>query len=229
MNIFRPLVIPLALFACASSTQASITINIGGGFLKNQGSTPVNYGSGLLLLVASTTDNTFNVPTNNSFVSGDDIELFRSTINGDGNSNGTNDPGEFLQPITLTLSGNFGQSDPLALYWFPTLTTSSASPGQGTNYGFYRSPAANLTTDADGSEAYFTPADGTTGYTLLFLTSDAGSAINTGSSGIPFGQAAFSVSPVPEPSTYFLLGPCLGSLTLGLVYRRRRMASALAN
>ncbi len=195
-----------------AATHATVTLQLAGGYLKDQSTTNVPYGSGTLLLVASTGDTSFTAPSTASTLTvgsaispgSDDVVLFKSTISGDGNQNGVQNAGEVRQlsgALTLgtAASGTVAAGDPIIMYWFPTVSSTATSLASGTDYGVYRSTVANGSTDADTSSAWYIPANGSSAYNLLFLTSDAGSAINTSTSGIAFGQAVDTV--VPEPST----------------------------
>ncbi|MGC3990637.1 MAG: hypothetical protein QM796_13340 [Chthoniobacteraceae bacterium] len=206
-----PITLALTFFALLAATRADVTIELAGGYLKNSSGSLITNGSGLLLLVASTSDSTFTTPTTSSSLTvgsaissgSDDIILYKSAISGDGNNSGTDDAGEFRMLIDLTLSSTVTEGASLILYWFPTLTTSSTSIALGTTYGSYRSSIAldeSGTTDGDGSQPWYLPADGTSAYELLFLTSDAGSAINTGITG-----AATNLIAAPEPTSTGLI------------------------
>jgi hypothetical protein len=115
--------------------------------------------SGLVILVASTTDSTFSTPTTNGFVSGDDVVLGKWNLS-------ANNPGEFSISTGVILTNgfpNWNVNDPVALYWFPTLTTNSTVPvTNGTPYGFFNDPLAL------SYEPFLTPADGSS----YFLTFD---------------------------------------------------------
>ncbi len=212
-----------------TTAHATVTLSLAGGYLKDQSTTDVPYGSGVLLLVASTGDSTFTAPSTSSTLTvgsaispgSDDIVLFKSTISGDGNLNGAQNPGEFRQLTgALTLgtaaSGTVAAGDPIIMYWFPTVSSAATTLTAGTDYGAYRSIIAAGSTDADGSSAWYVPSNGTSAYNLLFLTSDAGSTINTGTSGIAYGQAVDTVA--PEPSTVvgalLVVGAGLGNYLL---------------
>ena len=167
-----------------ANVRAFVSINLGAESLKTADGTAMP-ATGLVILVASTTDSTFTPPTADAFVSGDDIVVARFDLSSgdyDGQINAT--------AVGLSLSGNWNAGDPLAVYWFPTLTTNSAAPGPGTSYGFYRDPAADGArfTGRDGSDPWFTPSDGDD-RTLLFFTADAG-----GSNPASAGNAS-SISP----------------------------------
>jgi len=153
------------------AARASITIQLGADTLKDVAGNPMPT-SGLVVLVASTLDSQFGSPTATSFVSGDDIEVARFDLSS------TEIPGLVEDLAILTLSGDWGAGDPLAIFWYPTLTIDAVSPGAGTPYGFYRdpTPSGEQGTGLDGSDPWFTPADGATLWNLLFLTSDAGGA-----------------------------------------------------
>jgi len=153
------------------AARASITIQLGADTLKDVAGNPMPT-SGLVVLVASTLDSQFGSPTATSFVSGDDIEVARFDLSS------TEIPGLVEDLAILTLSGDWGAGDPLAIFWYPTLTIDAVSPGASTPYGFYRdpTPSGEQGTGLDGSDPWFTPADGATLWNLLFLTSDAGGA-----------------------------------------------------
>jgi hypothetical protein len=224
-----------AVAVSGSVAQATVSLGLSGGYLKaGISGTVVPYNTGLLMLVASTADSAFDPITTSSLFNvgsplnqdSDDYVLFKAPISGDGNNTGTAEGGEFQQAIMLSLNTAFSQGDALQLYWFPSLTSTSNAASEGTGYGAYRSTIANSpgAADADGSPPWFLPADGTSGYNLLFLTSDAASAINTASSGTQFGATEFSVA-VPEPSAAALLAATL--LTF-CARRQRRLSSRLA-
>jgi hypothetical protein len=148
----------LAVLALVSWTaRATITIELDADLLKGPTSTPMPM-SGLVLLVASTNDTTFNAPTPTAFVSGDDIILAKFDLSG-----GTNGVCLGFAPgIKSTLVGK-----PIMMYWYPTLNLNSTVPGNGTPFGSYRTDSP-----LDGSDAWVTPADGAS-INLRFLTSDA--------------------------------------------------------
>ena len=202
------------------SSQAAVSLQLAGGFLKTgpNSTTLTPQGSGELILVASTIDSTFNLPSTAGYASGDDVVLSRLAITGDGNNSGSLTAGEFSQTITADYAAfaNLSAGDPLMMYWYPTLSLTDTVPTANAPYGSYRSATAN----ADGSEAWVAPADQSFGYLLLFVTQDAGSSVNTATSGIPFGQTNATV--VPEPSTY--LASVLALLCLIPVARRRQKA-----
>jgi hypothetical protein len=185
----------------------SVTFNIDAEVLKTSGGAPMPI-TGLVMLVADTSVNGFSGPTDTAFVNGDDLELMRWSLDS------TFGPGVFQKAANnLPLLGSWDANDPVQLYWFPTLTVGSATPGAGTSYGQYRD-AVGL----DMSDIWVTPSAGGT-VDLKFFTSDATFLHSGGSNPDSAGDA--SLTTVPEPSAYSAV---FAMLCLAGVVVRRKMA-----
>ena len=201
----RLLLSALTLLACSASSFATITINLGGGYIYfADGVTRAPVGS-LVQLISSTNDNIFSAPTPGSFTGGsaDDVIIASFEVN--------LEPGAFLEDIVFSLSANLGTGDQLLVRWFPQLTLSASAPGGGEQYGEFRTDNVE-----NGSTTnWIVPADGQT-HDLNFLTQSFG-----GSRLDSEGAANFVV--VPEPSTYALMAVGLGALLVA--HRRRRSAA----
>jgi hypothetical protein len=149
------------VLALASWTSYALTIEVDADLLKDANGNAMST-NGLVILVASTTDSTFNGPTAGSFVSGDDIVVAKFDLSASGAN------GVLIDAAAgLTLSGNWNAGDPLAIYWFPTLTKNSTAPSAGTPYGMY-----TTTTPLDGSDPWVTPQSSAT-IDLRFITTDS--------------------------------------------------------
>ena len=167
---------------------ATVTINIDAEKLKTDSGGLMST-NGLVILVASTNDSTFNGPTPTSFVSGDDIIVGSWDLAARGEE-GWGEPGVF-SGVANGLYGAWKPGNPLKLYWFPTLTLSSTAPGYGTTYGQFHSP-----TNIDGGVAWITPADGAT-VSMAFFTEDA-DFLNEGGSNPASAGLASSITPNPN-------------------------------
>jgi hypothetical protein len=174
----------LSLAVLTFNAQADVSLAITAGELRYDAITPMP--SSGQIIVAASTESIFSGPTPESFVSGNDVLLFRGTIgNGDG---------IFDDLITFNLNALGVQTgNPVQLYWFPTLTSADTAPGFNTPFGAYHHP-----TGLDGSAPWFLPSDGTLSHTLTFQTASL-----EGSNPDLAGYANFTT--VPEPSTYALL------------------------
>lgn len=172
----------------------SVTFNMQAATLRTAAGQPMPV-TGLVVLVANTNGSQFGNPTASTFVSGDNIELARWDLSAFGTEGILFDAAN-----NLGLFGGWNSGDALAIYWYPTLTTSATSPGTGTSYGFYRD-ASGL----DGGAAWVTPSSGTV--TLKFLTQSVG-----GSNPDSAGLASLVVGnhpPVANPDGPFLRAPSL--------------------
>lgn len=206
-----------ALAATSINAHASVALNLFGGTLSDSFGNAIGDG-GLIVLVASTTDSIFSGPaptsslTAGSFFSGDDVIL--ATF--DTSFLNTGLAGGYASMSNLNYSGNLTSGDLLQLYWFPTLTLSSTTVGEGISYGAYRTDSI-----ASGSDiSWVLPSDGQTA-TLNFLTVSAGGSISDS-----LGQATLTT--VPEPATTVaLLGGVAGVFVM-LRRRQRRPAPAQA-
>jgi hypothetical protein len=198
----KSLIVALFFILTASKLSATVTLNLSIGQLKDAGGVnPVPEGT-LLVLVADTNQDGFTTITPNSFALNDDVII--ATISLDSDTVGIyNLFGVHQQSIILSLSNNLGAGDPLALYWFPTLTISATAPGLGTPYGMYA-----------GDPLWVMPSDGAT-VDLDFITQFVGGSLPDN-----LGFANFTV--IPEPSTYALIG--LGLLGLIFIARRKTQA-----
>jgi hypothetical protein len=180
----------------------SITINLSAADLATSTGALIPSGSGLVLLVADTANNSFGTPTADAFYSGDDLEVFRGTVNLDN--------GFFQAGIDLAFAR---ANNPLILYWYPSLGQSAATPGAGTYYGAFRTDEV-----LDGSDiAWKVPAgDGSTVGLNFYTTSQGGS--NPNSSGW-----ATSITPVPEPATCGLMAAlvCLAGAVVSKRVKRK--------
>jgi hypothetical protein len=205
------------LAALGLSARASAVINLFDGQLLNaNGITPMADG-GLMLIEASTIDNTFAAPTSTSLTGGssDDI-IVASWGLSKASAGGT--AGDDLHAVTLTYSGNFNSGDLLRLLWFPTLTYNSATnystfaPGVGIAFGFFRTDSL-----ADGSTiSWAAPADGRTDSLNFATVSQNGSQPNN--AGVADKTTAAAV--VPEPWSVSLLA--MGGAALSVFGRRRK-------
>lgn len=184
----RNLILAVLAMACLTC-HATIGISLDADLLKSSDGTPMPV-NGLVLLVASTTDSTFNGPTAGSFVTGDDIVVARFDL-ASGGTNGV----VIAFAGGLRLTGNWNAGDPLAIYWYPTLTTNSTAPSAGTPYGFY-----TTSTPQDDSAAWITPSDGTVAWELRFITTDSDTDYHsTGSNPASAGLANLVVGGAPTP------------------------------
>jgi len=195
----RTLILAALGFITWTCHAATITIQVDADLLKDSSGNamPTN---GLVVLVASTTDSTFNPPTAGSFVSGDDIVLAKFDLR----SSGAN--GVLIDVASsLTLTGNWTPGDPLAIYWFPTLTTNSTAPTAGIAYGFY-----TTTTPLDGSDAWTTPT-APANIDLRFITTDS-DTVNGHLAGLNPPSAGLASNVVGSGN---LTAPTLGVSLLG--------------
>lgn len=196
----------LLLALLVTRAHAAFTFNIIGGVVSDASGTPLSASSGVLALVASTTngDSFFTEHiagaslSANSFLGGDDLVVATfSAIDGGFFS--------FSESLSYeSFSSQLTASDRVALYWFPTLSAGDTIL-QGTSYGLF--------TDFTWSM----PADGGT-VTYSFTTESVGGSL-------PDSAGFATLTAVPEPATTVaLLGGAAGLFVLGR--RRRRTAAA---
>ena len=208
------------LAACClflQNTQASVTFSLQADSLQTATANTPAPASGLVMLVAntSTTSGAFG---STAIQAGASLTVGANVIPGDvilktwtlgTGSSGT--PGAFYD-VTGALNlgaGGWATGNPLALLWFPTLTTAATTATGSTPYGIYTGPGST------GSAAWTTPSDGST-VGLNFLTTN--SAIAPGNLSPSLGVASLTVTAAPEPSRAIL-----AAIGLGLIsFRRRR-------
>lgn len=178
----RIVLLLVALSAAVCRADSNVDLNVLAADLQTAAGAlmPSN---GLVVIVASTTNSTFDGPSADAFATGDDVVVFMGDIQGSG-TNGT-----FISAITNSLTGNWNTGNPLQLYWFPTLATNATSPGAGTSYGQY-SDAVGV----DGSDPWLTPATGAV-VNLTFLTT-----VHGGTNAQTAGRASLTI-PFPAQLT----------------------------
>lgn len=198
----------IVLLAMSSlCARAVITFNTFAGEMRTAEGALMPVG-GQVFLVASTLNGVFGEPNHaaslsvGSFLSGDDVILFRGTLT---------TAGIWAQGITVNLGSfaNLNAGDLLQWYWFPTLTSESTSPGLGTTYGYYRDNGG-----IDGGMAWEIPNSDPAIITLNFATVSVG--------GSNPNEAGWAVSVVPEASNLIFGGLALGLVAFRFVPQLRR-------
>ncbi len=203
------LISTLLLAAVAPLAHGTVTINIVGGDIFGSSTSTLAPNSTLMLVVADTDQNGFTSTINagdsaqaGSFLGGsDDLIVFKTDASGDGSE------GAFsIAASGLSLTGNWSAGDPVAIYWFPGLTSADTSLAGGSIFNYFDNPVPT-----GYSPSWVTPADsGST--TLVYLTDSQGGST-------PDADGVASLTVVPEPATYAALA---GVCFLGLALLRRR-------
>jgi hypothetical protein len=108
----------------------------------------------------------------------------------------------------------------LALFWFPTLTTSSTTIGSGVQYGFYTSSNSE---QFGSNSAWNTGSNSAATNTLnAFTATNTGTfGTNPQTGGLSQASLQATLATVPEPSTYALMA--VGAVGLFLSFRRRKV------
>jgi len=185
-----------AFLGLAVSASAAVSISVDAEKLQD-GSGGAMPTSGILLLVVSTDDDAFSLPTVDEFIpaSSDDVILASWDL-----SDGGGVAGLFSGlASSLSYETAYDEGDPLMLYWFPEATKSSTGPGAGASYGLFRDDSGILT-----GSVWELPSDGTLLYALKFFTEEATLIADggdlpayAGSAALPLGVA---LTPVNAPS-----------------------------
>jgi hypothetical protein len=225
----------LLFLGLTASAHADFTVQLDAGRLRLNAATTMPTGS-LLLLIEAGGDNSFsNSLAPGQYVSGNDILLSATAFPGSaGSFNNSGGPDETLNAITNLPTTNTG--DLVALRWFPQITyaqwQAGATPTAGQNFGTYnpltngngsiapsstQCPGGGTANSPDCGNVWAVPSGGAT-INLNFFTTDSGGG---GTQTPAEGYASFSVTAVPEPSTY--LGGFLAASTIGFTMLRRRI------
>ncbi len=201
----------------------SVSFDLQADQLKTTSPTTAFPTTGLCLLVASTTNTTFGTINAGaslsvgSFLDGNDDQIL-----GAFNLTNNNVAGVLALTVSATTGGTFANlssGDPIALYWFPTLTlTNTVVPSTATSFGTYQT--GNVA-PLNGSASWVMPGGTTNNYALYFKTTDA-AALGAGSHTPAEATAAFLTTPavVPEPSS-MALGVLAVTALGGMVLCRR--------
>lgn len=213
----KAFVIP-ALLGLLTATASAVTITIDAELLKDANGTAMPT-SGLVILTAGT-QGEFNGPRDGQFAYGNEFIVTKWDLSSFITAGVISDIAVSL-PFTADASGQWGEGDPLRLYWYPTLTLSSTEPVENTSFGTYRDPATVAANTLDGSGLWITPGESDT-ISLKFFSSDASLLNIGGSNSAATGNANLLVpaSPgnIPEPGSTLLLS---GVAALLLARRRK--------
>ena len=226
-NLLYTTIAVLTFALCGNHAQATVQIDLQiGGIYQSDGTTKVPIGS-IGVLVASTTDSSFlatNTATSSSlagttlsvgsFLGGSD-DMIVKVLTAKAFT-GTSDNG-FSDVSTYTLTGNWNAGDALAIYWFPTITTAGSTVQNGTSFGFFTS--STFDSSVGGSSALVTPSDSSSVNMYYFTQSVTGQPSTVSASQL---SATQTVTAVPEPSTFALVG--LGMGFAGWMARRNKKA-----
>ena len=206
------------VFGSFAGAQASETIEIDAGNLYNSTGTAFVPVGGLLQLIASpvsvtSPDGVFTPPTSTAFVTGSDILVESFSMNYGFATGEADEVANFF--VGGTSQAALG--DALLLRWYPTLTTTSTSPGLGATYGQYRSDTAE--SDEPGISWFVPSVDG---QTLSYPTGLDFNTMAEGGSNLEIAGYASNIVlvGVPEPSTYAPLC-CAAACLIGLRLRGR--------
>jgi hypothetical protein len=217
--IKRTLLAVTVFLGFSFSANASVSFSIDGDLLKDSSGFAIGQNS-LFLLVSSLNSANFDAivagssTSVGSLLNTDDRIIARGNLSAFGENGVLNTTvlGTILDSTAGGSNAGWNPGDPLALLWFPTLTSASGTIGTGTTYGLYTNALA-----VDGSDPWITPADGVSNHRLYFYNQSGGSLV-TGSNSAASGNASLTVVAVPEPSRSLLglIGFCMVAL------RRRR-------
>jgi hypothetical protein len=173
-----------------SQLQGAVSINISAEKLKDPGGFAMAV-EGVLVLAADANGDGFGGAGDTSFTVGDDVMIAKWDIA----SGGGNAPGAFLGSTgSVSYSGDWGEGDPLAIYWFPTLTSADASPGAAVPYGWYRVIAENLTLSGTLDPMQATTNASNVGTGSGTITGDYNSTTNTLNYSITFQDLTAAVT-----------------------------------
>jgi hypothetical protein len=201
------------------STSQALLINLGLDEVRNFSGNSTATSTLALLVVDKNLSGTFETPQDGwstavgSF--GSDFIAWR------GNFSPSATAGVFLEGISISIgTADVPANSAFGLYWFPTLTTGSATLTAGTTYGFY--------TSTNGTQFGSDSGWNTGSNDAATLTINAYTINNTGNlatnpepSGLSDASLQANLTVIPEPSTWILIGLGLASI---IILRRRRMA-----
>ena len=170
---------------------------------------------GTLLQLIAAPDGAFTAPTAGSFTSGDETVIDNFAVD----STTVGPPtiaGETDTTLTINLSTTVTPGEKFEVRWFPGLTLSSTNPAAGQTFGEFRSD----TSEGNGDSPWVLPAASSNGTFIQFTTLSS-------QYGGPYADSRgdaneiIAGTPLPEPSTYAMMGLAAVGL-VGMKLRQRR-------
>jgi len=128
-----------ALLISSLSASATVSFIINVDRVNDAAGDPVDVAQGIYLLVASTTDATFDPLMPGGISDGDLLAGSDDMVVHRGDFQTFFTPGVINANASLALGGGWDAGDPLALYWFPNAGLGATDITAGDSYGLYTS------------------------------------------------------------------------------------------